>query len=470
MTKDSGATPLPRRVPGSANSPRPPARVERPVLPESVRQHLLSVIAQESQRSATEPPERAEPAEQAALTEQPAQAGEARFPEQAAPAERAGPSVRPEPAEQPEPGQPAPEQAPLHGQARPPVPMAPEPAVPLRQKAPGANNGQRLRVKPAWRTVSSLPQLAVHTEAPTEPFSRVAAAPGAGPAGPDAARPGSPPDSTESGDRSSQSHRPDPWAPRAQEPAERPAMAPAPARVPAPAPEEQAGGLPDRRRPAPSGRRYRSAGVFIVVMAVITAGALALALSGHSRAASHGGPLPSQNAGAEASTRNLAAAWVASQVSRAAIVSCDPLMCQALRSHGVPVSDLSQISRDTISPLHSDIVVATATVRAQFGNLLSSVYAPGILGSFGSGELRIDIRQIAPHGPAAYRSQLNADLLARKASGATVLHFAQIAVSPTARKQLLAGQAELAAAGRDPRHGVGTPGLPGRVQRLVAWR
>ena len=177
-------------------------------------------------------------------------------------------------------------------------------------------------------------------------------------------------------------------------------------------------------------------------MAVITAGALALALSGHSRAASHGGPLPSQNAGAEASTRNLAAAWVASQVSRAAIVSCDPLMCQALRSHGVPVSDLSQISRDTISPLHSDIIVATATVRAQFGNLLSSVYAPGILGSFGSGELRIDIRQIAPHGPAAYRSQLNADLLARKASGATVLHFAQIAVSPTARKQLLAGQAD----------------------------
>src|SRR5712691_11626904 len=60
MAEDNGVSPLPRRVPGATDSPRPP-RVEKPVLPESVRQRLLMVIAQEQERAAREreapPPE-----------------------------------------------------------------------------------------------------------------------------------------------------------------------------------------------------------------------------------------------------------------------------------------------------------------------------------------------------------------------------------------------------------------------------
>ena len=52
----------------------------------------------------------------------------------------------------------------------------------------------------------------------------------------------------------------------------------------------------------------------------------------------------------------------------------------------------------TPDPLGSDVVVATAAVRSQFGGRLASVYAPGILASFGSGSLRIDVRAVAPTG------------------------------------------------------------------------
>jgi len=50
MADDSGATPLPRRVPGATVPPRPPVRVERLVIPEDLRQRLLTAIADELQR------------------------------------------------------------------------------------------------------------------------------------------------------------------------------------------------------------------------------------------------------------------------------------------------------------------------------------------------------------------------------------------------------------------------------------
>ena len=41
----------------------------------------------------------------------------------------------------------------------------------------------------------------------------------------------------------------------------------------------------------------------------------------------------------EAEVRAVAAAWGASQVGRAGPISCDRVMCQALRAHGVPAAD-----------------------------------------------------------------------------------------------------------------------------------
>jgi hypothetical protein len=197
---------------------------------------------------------------------------------------------------------------------------------------------------------------------------------------------------------------------------------------------------PARDRRWRPGGGYRLAGVLIVVAALIAAGSLALAMSGHGTVA-RGGP-GGGSRGAVASTRARVADWVAGQVGPAATVSCDPAMCRLLQAHGVPRADLYPLGPQTTSPLRATVVVATPAVRAQFGQLLSSVYAPAVMASFGAGPARIDIRQSAPHGTAAYWSAVRADLRSRKASGAELLSSNRITVSATARRQLESGRAD----------------------------
>ena len=81
-------------------------------------------------------------------------------------------------------------------------------------------------------------------------------------------------------------------------------------------------------------------------------------------------------------------------------------------------------------PLGSDILVATAAVRSQFGSRLASVYAPVVVAAFGTGAARIDVRVEAPDGAAAYRAGLAADVAARKAAGAQILRNAAIEDRP----------------------------------------
>jgi hypothetical protein len=117
-------------------------------------------------------------------------------------------------------------------------------------------------------------------------------------------------------------------------------------------------------------------------------------------------------------------------------------MCQALEKHGIPARGLHELQPGSPAPLRSDVIVATAAVRAEFGASLTSIYAPGVIASFGSARTRIDIRVIAPHGAAAYRSALRADLAARKKAGAELLVSPRISASATARRQLVAGQVD----------------------------
>ncbi len=124
------------------------------------------------------------------------------------------------------------------------------------------------------------------------------------------------------------------------------------------------------------------------------------------------------------------------------MVACDPVMCRALAAHGVPGRVLYPLGPKATSPLPSEIVVATAQVRAQFGYRLSSVYAPAVLARFGSGPQQIEVRQTALHGAAVYRARLGADLLSRKTSGAELLHSSRIAMAPIARRDLSAGRVD----------------------------
>jgi hypothetical protein len=81
-------------------------------------------------------------------------------------------------------------------------------------------------------------------------------------------------------------------------------------------------------------------------------------------------------------------------------------------------------------------------VRALFGSSLATGWASAVLASFGSGPGTITVRVVAPHGAAAYRASLHADLAGRKRSGTALLHQSRITVSATARSQLASGQVD----------------------------
>jgi hypothetical protein len=194
--------------------------------------------------------------------------------------------------------------------------------------------------------------------------------------------------------------------------------------------------------PGSSGRirwRWRATALLASVLIIGSAGGLTLILSRH-------GPLPERSAGGPAvSSQELAAkarkraiTWILQQVSRGTMVSCDSQVCAELAKRGF--LSLVPLGPGSTDPLNSNLVVATAAVRAQFGRRLASVYAPAVIASFGSGNAKIEIRWVYPDGTAAYRAALQPDLRARKTSDAQLLGNSQVMVSATARAQLLSGE------------------------------
>jgi hypothetical protein len=218
--------------------------------------------------------------------------------------------------------------------------------------------------------------------------------------------------------------------------------------------------------------------VAAVVIAVIAAGG-----GNGPGAPRRTGPSPSGGPGAAAlagaaAVRQQAAAWVASQVNSDAIVACDPAMCAALQAHRIPASRLLVLRPGQGDPLGSDVVVATAAVRSEFGGRLTSVYAPATLAVFGSGAAQAAVRVVAADGSAAYRVALSDDVRQRRAAGTLLAGNPGIHVPARARAMLVAGQvdarllvtlATLASShplnvisfGGEPGHGA-SPGMPAR--------
>ena len=140
------------------------------------------------------------------------------------------------------------------------------------------------------------------------------------------------------------------------------------------------------------------------ILLVAGAGGLALNLPrrgalSEQLAGNHAGT--SQGLAAEAAARAKAISWILQQVSPGAIVSCDAQVCADLAGSGFPSSSLSTLGPGSNDPLGSTLLVATDTVRNQFGNRLA-VYAPATIASFGTGKAKIDIRWLYPGGAAAY--------------------------------------------------------------------
>jgi hypothetical protein len=171
-----------------------------------------------------------------------------------------------------------------------------------------------------------------------------------------------------------------------------------------------------------------------LLVAAVIAGSLVLShtLLGR-RSTGHGGAAASLPAASRQ-----AAAWVAAQVSRSVVVSCDPVMCERLTTSGMPARDL-EVLRPGRIPLDSGVIVVTPAVRRELGARLNSVYAPTIIASFGSGSAQTQVRVIAPDGAAAYLRALGEDLVTRKFAGLQLLHSPRLRLSAAARLQLRAG-------------------------------
>jgi hypothetical protein len=149
------------------------------------------------------------------------------------------------------------------------------------------------------------------------------------------------------------------------------------------------------------------------------------------------------------------AAWIAQQVSPGTVVSCDPAMCRQVRQEGFPAARVMALPSATAGPLSSGLVVATATVRGQFGTRLAR-YAPLVIARFGSGAAAIDVRVVAPAGLASEHAAL-------VSAGQQLVRDRNIQAAPAARPALLAGRV-------DPRLLANLSVLAARIPiRLVAF-
>lgn len=204
-------------------------------------------------------------------------------------------------------------------------------------------------------------------------------------------------------------------------------------RPPKPAPPPR----PEQSRPPRLTRRRGLTRALVVLLVVVSAGSVAYAVTRHTQTA-----VVTARASPEVAARERAAAWVASQVSRAAPISCDQVMCLALEARGVPAADLRVLRPGAADPPRSGVIVVTATVTTMVGSRLIAAKAPAVIASFGSGNMRVSIRTIFPEGAAAYAAALSKDLAARQQGETTLLQNPRIMASATARQELQSGQVD----------------------------
>jgi len=145
---------------------------------------------------------------------------------------------------------------------------------------------------------------------------------------------------------------------------------------------------------------------------------------------------------AVATARQQAANWVAQQVNPDENIGCDPVMCAALEAAHIQANRLIMLEPSSPDPLGSEILLDTATLRAQFGPRLESVFAPVSLAAFGSGAARVEVRFVTPNSAHMYLGQLAADVAARRAAGTEMLRNHSIHATPLASHQLIAGQVD----------------------------
>jgi hypothetical protein len=372
---------LPRRVRGD-NGLRPPTRVERPTFSDSMLEKLRAAVAAEVNGEPEDPAPPQKPAEHVDLF---GTAGPAEATAGAAP-ETAEPPVRPLGAKD----------------AGKPLETV-TPSFPLRESPELASASEDV-TQPIPGVTRGLGKKGRGIHRNSEPETENAAA-------------------VPTGAETPATHRP-PALPVVQ--AKRPAK-------PKAARKAKSG-----PRKTGTGRAYRVAGLLAVVLIAMGAGAFLFVHYSHHPVAS----AAISSADLPLTTRNDAAAWVAGQVAAGDKVACDPVMCHALETQGMAAARLQMLWPGRENLAGAAVVVATPAVQSHLGARLDTVDAPGIIAQFGAGNRQIVIRVTAPHGAAAYRSALAADLADRKSSGQALVSTSSMHWSATEKTQLALGQVD----------------------------
>jgi hypothetical protein len=198
-------------------------------------------------------------------------------------------------------------------------------------------------------------------------------------------------------------------------------------------------------------RRRWAIALAVLAVTALVVGGLAVSFPRHAgtapgagEKAAHAGMLTGpmgQNFGAAAAGQ-VAAVWVARQVSRDAIVGCDPGMCRVLQARGFPAGNMLVLRPGAAGLRFCDVIVETPAVRDLLGSRLQRENAPAVVAGFGSGEARIDVRAVAPAGAAAYRAALAADWAARRRAAAQLVKSPRIHTGAAARQELLTGMVD----------------------------
>jgi tetratricopeptide (TPR) repeat protein len=189
-------------------------------------------------------------------------------------------------------------------------------------------------------------------------------------------------------------------------------------------------------------RRRTGAIVLMLALAAAATAVLGMVLAGPSIRV-RGDGLVLSPAESPGSVRTAAASWLAGQVSRSAVIACDPAMCAALQRRGVPGGELLTLGPGgPADPLAANVVVATAAVRAEFGPALADAFAPEVLARFGHGTSGIQVRAVAPDGAPAFLTAIRSDLAARRRVGLTMLGNRNLQLSALPRAELANGQVD----------------------------
>lgn len=139
-----------------------------------------------------------------------------------------------------------------------------------------------------------------------------------------------------------------------------------------------------------------------------------------------------------AAAQSQAAAWIAGQVSSAAIIGCYPALCASLQSQGVSAGRLVLLGSRMTGLLGADVVATLPSADMK----VVGQYAPALIASFGSGGSRIEIRAVAAGGAVAYQSALRADLQARESAGSQLSRNPRLRFTAVDSARLAAGEVD----------------------------